>query len=119
MSRGRFHPTGAPTSAADRIAQAGMQAMEAAAEAEDGAKLGDALIFVTLDESPDGINASTHPHMASEDEVPDSASILAFACSHVMSIAKALGIPLRMSIAGAELGRGRRRPTPQRGRPPR
>lgn len=86
-----------PENAVSRIADAGMKAIEAEAQLE-GVELGDALILLAADRVPDGEpDAVTHPRMKSGEE-PEPTHVLAFACSHVQSIAKAIGVPLTMTI---------------------
>jgi hypothetical protein len=109
--KGRSYVTDKPTSTADRIADAGMEAMVRRAE-EEGVELGDSLILVSLDgDVEDGINATTHPHITSHDgPYPTPTDVLAFTAAHVMSLARAAGIPLDMTIAGESLGTRRRKP---------
>lgn len=86
-----------PENVVSRIADAGMRAIEAEAELL-GVELGDALILLEADGVPDGEpDAVTHPHMKADEE-PDGTAVLAFACGHVQSVAKAIGVPLGMTI---------------------
>lgn len=86
-----------PGNAVERIADAGMKAMEAAAQ-DEGVELDDSLIFVTLDRGPEGEpNAATHPHFTSNDE-PTETTVLAFACAHVQSLSKSIGIPVHLTV---------------------
>jgi hypothetical protein len=88
-----------PSCAADRIADAGMQAMEAQADTE-GLKLADSIIALNLVESPPGeLDATVHAHLESDHE-PEPESVLAVLCAKAQTIAEQLGIPLEMTIRG-------------------
>jgi hypothetical protein len=92
-----------PTSAVARIADAGMTAMEAQAKLE-AVELVDALIFLGAEGVLAGEDdAMTHPLIRGSKE-PDELTVLAHACSHVVSLAQGLGIPLEMTVRGEALG---------------
>lgn len=86
-----------PYNVVTRIADAGMRAMEAAAQAE-GVELDDTVIFVAAKGVPAGEeNAATHPHMLRDDE-PEPVDVLSFCCAHVQQLAASIAIPLRLTV---------------------